>query len=489
VDHGPWSTVYSPADGQKAMNESTASSIALCMIVRDEEEHIAQCIESVRDVVAELVVVDTGSRDRTVEIARSYGARVVYHTWQDDFAAARNAGLDVAQSDWILVLDADEVVAEADHDELRRMVSVEEQVAYRFVSRNYGNDPQLTGWVPCTADDVYSRGFAGWHPSVKVRVFPNGLGIRFVGRVHELVRDSVDRLGIPRRTTDVPIHHYGRGPAGLSERKRVQYLELGRKKVADNPSDPKAHFELGNLLAEIGQTAGAGAEYETALRLTGGSPIILAALGSVRYRQGRYTESVDFYRRSLDTDSDQPETRRNLATALIALGDFQAAHAELRDLVARHGDMHDVFYLEGIVAQRLADVDRAVEMFVTEVHHRPSHRRAAEALAEIAGKAEYCDRIIELGRKLVEEHPSEPHLHNLYGEALHHGGRVDEAVRLFEQTVDADPSDGRAWNNLGVARLAQNRTREALAAFRDALRLDPHNPVLHNNIRLLRKKI
>jgi len=471
------------------MIKATARTIALCMIVRDEEERIAQCIESVRDVVAEITVVDTGSRDRTVEIAEAYGARVVRHAWQDDFAAARNAGLDVAQSDWILVLDADEVIAAADHDELRRMVSTEEQVAYGFVTRNYGNDPELAGWVPCTADDVYSRGFAGWHPSVKVRMFPNGLGIRFSGRVHELVRDSVDRLGIPRRTTDVPVHHYGRGPGGLPTRKRIQYLELGRKKVADNPSDPKAHFELGNLLAEIGQTDAAGAEYETALRLTDGSPVILAALGSVRYRQGRYTEAVAFYRRSLDADTDQPETRRNLATALIALGDFQAARTELSDLVAHHGDMHDVFYLEGIAAQQLTDVDRAVEMFAVEVSRRPGHRRAAEALAEIAGLPEYRDRIIELGRKLVDEHPSEPHLNNLYGEALHHSGQVDEAVRFFSETVAADPSHSRAWNNLGVAQLAQNRPREALEAFRHALRLDPHNPVLHNNIRLLRQKI
>ncbi len=464
-------------------------TISLCMIVRDEEDHIAQCIESVRDVVTEIIVVDTGSRDRTVEIAERYGARVVRHAWQDDFAAARNAGLDVAQSDWIFVLDADEVIAAADHDELRGIVSVEEPVAYRFVTRNYGNDPELAGWVPCTADDRYSRGFAGWHPSVKVRMFPNGLGIRFSGRVHELVRDSVGRLGMPRRTTDTPVHHYGRGPGGLPTRKRVQYLELGRKKVADNPSDPKAHFELGNLLAEIGQTAAAGTEYETALQLTGGSPVILAALGSVRYRQGRYAEAADLYRKSLDADTDQPETRRNLATALIALGDFQAARTELYDLIAHHGDLHDVFYLEGVVAQQLTDVDRSVEMFAAEVSHRPGHRRAAEALAEIAGIPEYCDTIVELSRKLLEDHPSEPHLNNLYGEALHHSGRVDEAVRFFEQTVAADASHGRAWNNLGVAQLAQNRTQEALTSFRHALRLDPHNPVLHNNIRLLRKKI
>ena len=82
------------------MIKATARTIALCMIVRDEEERIAQCIESVRDVVAEITVVDTGSRDRTVEIAEAYGARVVRHAWQDDFAARHGYPQRRLKRDW-----------------------------------------------------------------------------------------------------------------------------------------------------------------------------------------------------------------------------------------------------------------------------------------------------------------------------------------------------------------------------------------------------
>jgi len=459
------------------------------MIVRDEQARIAECIESVRNVVDELVVVDTGSRDGTVEIVRSYGAEVVDHRWHDDFAAARNAGLDVARGDWILILDADEVIARDDHAELRRMASVGEPVAYRFVTRNYGNDPEIAGWVTCAPDDPHARGFAGWHPSVKVRMFPNGLGIRFSGRVHELVRDSIDRLGIPRRTSDIPVHHYGRGPAGLPEHKRRRYLELGLRKVADNPSDPKAHYELGNLMAEMGRLDDARAEYEAALALARGSPPILAALGSVRYRQGHYPEAVRLYRSSLDADADQPETQRNLATAYVALGDYRAARLELADLIAGHPELRDLFYLEGIAAQESGDLEIAIERFAAELRREPGHRRAAAALADVASIRGYCGRIIELSRVLLDKHPSEPHLSNLCGEALFHDGQLDAAARLFETAVAADPSDSRAWNNLGVARIEQRRPREALAAFRNSLRLDPHNPVLQTNLRQLQKKV
>src|SRR5712692_10620838 len=82
--------------------------ISLCMIVRDEERFLRECLESARAVVDEMVIVDTGSQDATVAIAREFGARVLQHVWDDDFAAARNCAVTAASEDWMLALDADE---------------------------------------------------------------------------------------------------------------------------------------------------------------------------------------------------------------------------------------------------------------------------------------------------------------------------------------------------------------------------------------------
>ena len=84
------------------------SRISLCVIAKNEEAMIADCLESVRDVVDEMIVVDTGSLDRTVAIAEAAGARVVTFKWCDDFSAARNASIKAATGDWVLILDADE---------------------------------------------------------------------------------------------------------------------------------------------------------------------------------------------------------------------------------------------------------------------------------------------------------------------------------------------------------------------------------------------
>src|SRR5277367_3015111 len=82
--------------------------ISLCMIVKNEERFLAECLDSVKDCVDEINIVDTGSTDRTVEIARSYGANIIFREWRSDFAWARNEALAMATHRWTLILDADE---------------------------------------------------------------------------------------------------------------------------------------------------------------------------------------------------------------------------------------------------------------------------------------------------------------------------------------------------------------------------------------------
>lgn len=83
-------------------------SLSLCMIVRNEEQNLSECLDSVKNVVDEIIVIDTGSTDETVGIAESYGAQVEHFPWCDDFSKARNESIKYASGDWILWLDADE---------------------------------------------------------------------------------------------------------------------------------------------------------------------------------------------------------------------------------------------------------------------------------------------------------------------------------------------------------------------------------------------
>ena len=87
-------------------------TISACMIVKNAEELLPQCLESVKDVVDEIIVVDTGSTDKSIEIAESYGAKMYHHPWENDFSKHRNQSIGYATGDWILWIDADEAVKE-----------------------------------------------------------------------------------------------------------------------------------------------------------------------------------------------------------------------------------------------------------------------------------------------------------------------------------------------------------------------------------------
>src|ERR1700730_4260742 len=103
------------------------------LIVRDESRVLGECLASIRDVVDEIVVVDTGSIDDTADIARDYGARVIHHAWRNDFAEARNVALDAAAGEWVLYVAGDERLSRADRPAVERLLTGAREVAFRLL--------------------------------------------------------------------------------------------------------------------------------------------------------------------------------------------------------------------------------------------------------------------------------------------------------------------------------------------------------------------
>ena len=103
-------------------------TVSLCMIVKDEEKYLARCLQSAKTIVDEMIVVDTGSSDRTKELATIFGAKVFDFAWENDFSSARNYSLSKASGDWILVLDADEMISEKDQPFLCNLTAERETV-------------------------------------------------------------------------------------------------------------------------------------------------------------------------------------------------------------------------------------------------------------------------------------------------------------------------------------------------------------------------
>jgi len=225
-------------------------TVALSMIVRNGGEDLARCLTSVRGIVDEIVIADTGSEDLSIALAENFGARVIGIPWQDDFAAARNASLREAKSDWILVLDADEQLDDKARAQVPAALHNPGVDGYQVTIRNYvlGMDERLWDQAAISNDGRLSRAdvFEGYLPHQNVRLFRNNPEFCFEGRVHETVGARIESVGGRLGQAEFIIHHFG-FTAAPDQRaaKNILYRELGRRKVKEMPRSAQAHFELG----------------------------------------------------------------------------------------------------------------------------------------------------------------------------------------------------------------------------------------------------
>lgn len=218
------------------------------MIVRNEEQFLEGCLESIKDVVDEIVIVDTGSTDRSREIAARYGAKVFDFPWCDDFAAARNEALEKCRGEWILYIDADERLRPASRDEVRRILSDRRNAAYT----------------------VRFHPIGGYTAYREYRIFMNDPRIRFESAIHETMYNSLlaaaeeDGLGIG----DCPLAIDHTGYDGDLMHKHRRNLPLLVKQIERNPSRMYLRWQLGVAQKGLGDVAGAEKTWMEAIEIT-----------------------------------------------------------------------------------------------------------------------------------------------------------------------------------------------------------------------------
>lgn len=218
-------------------------TLSVCLIVRDEEALLDGCLQSVAPLADEVVVIDTGSTDRTIEIACAHGAHVGHFAWSDDFAAARNASLDAATSDWVLVIDADERLAPGAAGAIRALIAAEPA------------DAPPTAYCPLIESvDADGRPLGADHMP---RLWRHRPAIRFRGRVHE--RLELD--GRPLRVAPVDhirLMHLGYDPViAAAKDKRARNRKLLLAERAARPDDRAVDYYLAKEDYALGDDAAA----------------------------------------------------------------------------------------------------------------------------------------------------------------------------------------------------------------------------------------
>lgn len=424
-------------------------TLSLCMIVRDEEEMLPRCLGAIAPVVDEIIVVDTGSHDATIKVARSFGARVIEHKWTDSFADARNVSFDAATGDWLMFLDADEVLVSEDAVRLRALTGHTWREAFYLVETNY---------VGQTGD-----GFAAIDNML--RVFRNRPEYRFEGRVHEQISHNLPVYAPGRiEQATVRIRHYGYLEAARrSKAKSQRNIELLRKQADESPPNAFLHFNLGSEYAADGDTAAALTEFERAwsMIVAEGSgvdyryaPPLVARMVEAMRKSGRLDDAASLAAEGLRRYPGFTDLVFAQARIALATGAFDHAREYLRRCIAL-GDAPASYrhmvgcgtYLPMIALAQLAledgDVEVARQLLESCLERYPTFHGVVAPYASLLLRAGVPAEAVvaEVERRLESVTPT---VRLTLGSALQEAGALPAAERQYRSVVADQPDNARA---------------------------------------------
>jgi tetratricopeptide (TPR) repeat protein len=322
-----------------------ANRISLCMIVKNSEATLPTCLRSVADLVHEMIVVDTGSTDRTKEIAAALGARVFDFAWCDSFAAARNESLRHATGDWIFWLDADEYLNEENRGKLRALFASlgKAPAAFNLKQRS----AQVRPHDPPTLVD-------------QCRLFRNHPEIRWSYRVHEQILPAIGRLGHPVHFTDICIDHSGYTDPATRAQKDQRNLRLLHLQEAEQPDEAFTLFNLGWAYQTLGQLPRALAYLRKSLDRADPSASIVRKLftliAQTHEKLGQPREALGWCRAGRVRFPDDAELLFHEGMLLKAQGDRRGAELAWRSLLEVQPGPH------------FASVDASLRGYKTRYH-------------------------------------------------------------------------------------------------------------------------
>jgi glycosyltransferase involved in cell wall biosynthesis len=237
------------------------SNLTVAMIVKNEEQFIKKVIQNVQPVADEIVITDTGSTDKTLDIIKKFKVRLLHYKWDGDEAKARNFCLSQCKKDWILCIDADEFIDKNNYPEICKLISNKDRyIAYRIVLRHYF-DPQIN------FKNLYQwKGSYILHTII--RIFKNKEGIFFskplYTSVDESLRDRLDEIG----NTNIVFHHLD---ILRNKQKKIEKAKWFYSSVFDNfkksPNEPEVNYIVAHYWSLHGEFKRAIKYYKKTLRL------------------------------------------------------------------------------------------------------------------------------------------------------------------------------------------------------------------------------
>ncbi|MFQ3588606.1 MAG: tetratricopeptide repeat protein [Fimbriimonadaceae bacterium] len=424
--------------------EGIGITISACLIVKNEEKHLERCLKSIHKHVDEIVVVDTGSTDRTIEIAERFGAKIGTFAWINDFAAARNESLRLASGHWALWVDADEEVAEHSWGAIREGVIRPHFGAYYIQMDNFMSDGTASLYTHCP-----------------VRLFQLREGVEFTGRIHEQVMPSITRLGLESATLEnAKIRHYGYQPETMKEKNKAdRAISMLEREVRESPQDAFHWFNLANAYCVANRLDDALHAARMSLRTLAPNN----SFGSVTYHiiqgslcaLGRPAESLEAAAECREKGFFTILNQFEYAHALLLVGRLSEALTEVdvcltmpweRGMTGDYGIVtHKTHHLKSMILASLGRYEEALDLCAFVQSVAPDFTASLFVQATALEKLGRIDEAEPIYTSLLQT--KEYRVRSCKGLAHCALARQerDAALKFLEQAIAFDDRDAQVW--------------------------------------------
>jgi GT2 family glycosyltransferase/tetratricopeptide (TPR) repeat protein len=473
-----------PSDS-KSVGTTGRALLSVCMIVRDSSRTLRACLESIRPWVDEIIVVDTGSSDNTVEIAGEFGACVRHFSWCDDFAAARNESLKAATGQWLFWMDSDDTIDATNGQKLRNLIQrTHPSSTMGFVLQ-----------VHCPALPA-SGAYATETVVDHVKVFRNLPAIRFTGRIHEQVLPAIRRLGGNVEWTDIFIAHSGSDITTEGRiRKQNRDLRLLELELADNPDNTFTLFNMGMTLLDAGRPSDALNSLCRGLQLaaSGDSHIrklyalLVQAYSELDRRQTALWTCVQ----GLNVCRGDPELLFRKGVLEQSLGRLDCAESSFWSLIDRAKSQHfssvdrgilgvKVWHNLAVLYEQQGKHDPAAAAWLSVLGYDRSNRIAWRGLLDALSFAKKLAKLEQLRKSLDDAVIPEDLAAIGHSRLLAQQGNISAAVNKLKTALDLHDST-ELLNELCELTFTHDMLDEAEQWLQKLVLRHPDNPsALHN---------
>ena len=376
-----------------------AATLAVCMIVKNEETRLPLILEDIRVFADEVVIVDTGSTDGTAKIAQERGCRVLSREWTGDFSAARNRSIEGVASRWILWVDADDRIEAKEAKRLRSLkATLRSDCVYSLEVVNLTPEGRLS-------------------PFLQTRLFPNDPRLRFENRVHESITSSAKRCGFKTLPLPVKVVHTGYVTPGEARLKMERNRVILEEELERNPDAISIRFLYANTLVHAGRLAESLEHYERITKTPEARQTqcdvyhgALAALADNHFRLSHYREARDWGERAAQDRPRSIQGWYQLGRALFALDDYEPALKAIDRALRCPAEVSSVQVDHAAI--RLGCIEMATYILISLNRH---------------GEAE------TLLKKALQEAAAEPRVYDLLGQLYELQQKNDLALEIFRQ--------------------------------------------------------